>query len=97
MKFNNYLIEQSGTKWENDIVVFLRKPPRTWFEIEEMVSNRISLITRQHGDVSYDRPGKEDIKEGRRLVKALLKKFGKVAKVTLDSVDEWVMVDIIKK
>jgi hypothetical protein len=91
------ITEAKKLNFPKDIISFLGKPPRTWFEIEDQSSTRISLVTRQHGDVSDDRPGREDIREASRLVKELRKRFSKIAKITADSVDEWVMVDIIKK
>jgi len=90
-------INEKKINFPNDILAFIRKPPKTWFEVEDSSSTSISLVTRQHGDVSDDRPGKEDIREASRLVKELRKRFSKIAKITADSVDEWVMVDIIKK
>jgi len=109
MKFYEYLTELmnkkqlkfiakkvAATEWMDDILSFIRKD-RTYFSIDASNNKYIELTTRQNGDVANERPGKEDIQEARRLFKLLKRKFGKIAKIEIDTVDEWTMVFITKK
>jgi len=94
MKFESYINEQSS--WSDDIVSFIKKQ-KTSFKLDKKTDKEISLSTRKHGDMANDMPGLADIKAGRKLAQALTKKFGKIAKIYLDYIDEWVIIEIIKK
>jgi hypothetical protein len=65
---------------------------KTWFDFEE-TENFIVFDTRLNGDVGGETPGKEDVLEGRRLVKEVLRHFPK-HDVKMEVVDEWVHVEI---
>jgi len=110
MKFENYVNERMNKKqlkfiankveqtaWADDIVDLIRKPPVTWFEIEDINAKEIHLSTRQHGNVQDETPGRADIKEARRLLQLLKKNSSSIAKIEADTVDEWVSVYITKK
>lgn len=66
----------------------------TWFECAEE-HGTIELSSRQHGDVSEEKAGTADIKEGHRLFDLVRKVFKPVDwDVTYDTVDEWVHVSV---
>lgn len=69
---------------------------RTWFDVSDE-DDRIDIESRQHGDVGSETAGKQDIAEGRRILKDLRKAFPQAKWVTgFDVVDEWVSVSIRK-
>lgn len=68
---------------------------RTWFDVEEESSNSLLLTTRENGDVGYEEPGSEDIREAKRIKKELMNEFGsKNVSVSMEAVDEWVHIDV---
>jgi hypothetical protein len=70
---------------------------RTWFDVSDE-DDRIDIETRQHGDVGSETAGKQDIAEGRRILKDLRKAFPQSKWVTkFDVVDEWVSVSVRKE
>lgn len=74
---------------------FLRRGG-TWFRVEEVRDEFVSLATREHGEVGSEQPGREDIREGKRLVRILSEEFPAWHwEVTV--VDEWTHVDGEKK
>jgi len=80
----------------DEVYKFLRRQ-RTWFEFEKE-RDSIECSTRENGDVGYEKPGREDIREAKRLAKELVKKFGKgVLRLELDCIDEWTQLSISEK
>jgi len=67
---------------------------RTWFDVEDEEDNKVVFSTREHGSPAYDKPGDEDIKEGRRLLNAIEKHFGRRVKTDLDTQNEFVVVTV---
>lgn len=83
---------------ERTLKQFLRKDG-TWFYLEDLARQReghVLLTTRENGDVGYDRPGREDIREGHRLTKSLSNAFPTWHWVVSTN-DEWTHVEGEKK
>lgn len=70
----------------------------TWFDIQDQ-GLHIDLSTRDNGDVGDEKPGDEDISEGKRIHRALRKKWPLSSRISIDSeqVDEWSYVTISKE
>ncbi len=67
---------------------------RTWFDVSDEDSF-INIESRDHGDVGSETPGKEDVKEGQRLLDLLRKAFPPSKWATkFEVVDEWVTVSL---
>lgn len=66
----------------------------TWFDLTES-ENCLSFDTRDHGDVGSETPGKPDIVEARRIAAAVRTMFPR-HEVRLETVDEWVMLEVSK-
>jgi hypothetical protein len=64
----------------------------TWFTIDHG-AEAVSADTRRHGDVGEERPGREDIVEGRRLLQLVHAAFPE-ANANLETVDEWVTLTV---
>lgn len=64
----------------------------TWFDLEED-EDRLVLDTREHGDVGSESPGKLDVLEARRMAATLRKIFPR-HEVSLETVDEWVTLEV---
>jgi hypothetical protein len=66
----------------------------TWFTCDDWDDKWVCFSTREHGDVGAERPGREDLLEGRRIHDAIDAHFGVRAKTVLDVVGEWVNVNV---
>jgi len=64
----------------------------TWFEVEEVLYNKIALSTRDNGNVGEERAGTEDIAEAKKIVNTIEKINGFEAEYYV--CDEWVKVSI---
>jgi len=108
MRLQNYLTDAINKKqlkfiekkvksqdWQTDIIKLMAR--ETYFDLEVRDDNKLEYSTRRNGNVADERPGKEDLKEANRLLRLLRSKFKKVAKITGDTIDEWVFIYIDKK
>lgn len=78
-----------------EVLEFLLKQ-RTWFQ-DESDSNTVMFATRENGDVGEEKPGRDDQREAIRLARLVKKKFGNTIRINVDSVDEWVHIEITRK
>jgi hypothetical protein len=75
-----------------EISAFLRSE-NTWFRVDSINSESVSLITREHGDVGRQKIGKEDLQEAKRLKVLYLQKFP-TGSAEIDYMDEWVVLEL---
>jgi hypothetical protein len=90
------VVEESiATPVRMDIIRFVAD--NSYFEFDGEDDDRtLTFSTRQNGDVGSERPGAEDIKEGKRIGREILSKFPETS-VSLEEVDEWVMLTVKEK
>lgn len=76
-----------------DVKKFIARQ-RTWLELEEESRTSLYFSTRDNGDVGSERPGREDLREARRLALLVNKEFAGQVKASFDYVDEWTNLDV---
>ena len=86
-------LEKTASGVISEVEQFVRRQ-RTWFTLEGKDSRSLAFTTREHGDVGDERPGREDIREARRLAALINQHFTGMVKTTVDYVDEWTTLDI---
>lgn len=65
----------------------------SWFDISDEGNGEFIIDTRDHGDVGSETAGLTDIREARRIAKAL-RAVSPEIKVVADVCDEWVTVTV---
>lgn len=65
----------------------------TSMEIEEVLEDSISLMTRENGDVGEEEYGEEDYADAKNVKAQILEEFPN-AKCRIDTCDEWVTLEI---
>jgi len=94
MKLKHYLNEEQDIIKE---VIKFFKSQRTWFQTDSPDKKSVLFISRDNGSVGDEEPGKKDFKEAQRLAKLIKKKFGNTVDIDIDSVDEWVHLEVTAK
>ncbi len=91
-----YSYDRRASSVLRDVEKFVQQQ-RTWLELEDQGAKTLYYSTRANGDVDAERPGREDLREAKRLADLINREFSELVKASWDYVDEWtgLQVDII--
>lgn len=92
MKSFEEFVNESYDYDMKSIKVFVRK--NSYFDFDQKDNNELIFSTRDNGNVGTEEAGRKDIIAGEKLAKEIKNNFN--VEVTVETVDEWVLV-IVKK
>lgn len=89
---NDYKQELTNELLE-EVKEFIENLPNTTLQLSSETENDLEYSTRENGDVGSETYSMEDVKDARIVRNALLQKFKKLD-ISIETVDEWVHLNI---